>query len=59
MLSATFVLLLYLCVLQSQPLHHDPKQAGLSMESKGSQRERWLEGGFSIFIVTFGLGMWK
>lgn len=58
-LSATFVLLLYLCVLQIQPLHHNPKQAGLSMESKDSQRERWLEKGFSIFIVTFGLGMWK
>lgn len=59
MLSATFVLLLSLCVSQSQPLHHEPKQAGLSVESKASQRERRLEKGFSVFIVTFGSGMWK
>ena len=36
-----------------------PEQTDLSMESKDSQRTKWLDVGFSVFILAFGLDTWK
>ena len=59
MLVERSVLLLYLSVLQSHPKLHGPEQADLSMVSKDSQRTKWLEMGFSVFILAFVLDTWK
>ena len=59
MLLGVLVLLLYLSVLQNQPKLHGPEQAGLAMESKDSQREKWLEMRFYILTLAFGLDTWK
>lgn len=46
-------------ILQSHPKLHTPGQTDLSMESEGSQRTKWLDMRFSVFILAFGLDTWK
>lgn len=53
MLLETFSLLSCLSILQSHPKLHGPEQAGLSKESKDSQRTKWLE--MRFFSLSWNL----